>query len=187
MPFESSAQLSLSSGASASVPLEIVVRGESGVPDAPFGHLHTETHTTVAPATGTHHPIVSATGVGRHVGTCVMLEGHGFASGALASPLNFLEGDFRGVIDGALDLADTGTEDYFDNCFYFESGPFGFAFAQAWDIGVDAGLGHVSACRWHVLSDAIDHQSSFDLDLEIGPGDPSLLDRYRSIGFGYRE
>lgn len=183
MPFATSAAISLSSTASAPLSIGVALRGRPGVPDKPFGHLHTEVHTTVGPTTLTHHPIVNAKGRGRHVGTCMMLEGHGLG-GALSSPMNFLEGDFRGVIDGSLAIRGTGTEDYFDSAFYFEAGPFGFPFAQAW--GIDASAGHVSACRWHILGDAIDYKKSFDLDVEIGPGDPALLDRYRSIAFDYQ-
>lgn len=186
MPFASSGSFALVSSASAPVSLRVSLRGEKTVPAVPFGRLHTEIHTTFGPTSDTHHPVFSAGGPGRYVGTCLMLEGHGFASGSLASPFTFLEGDFRGVIDGVLDLRDTGTEDYLNSSFYFETGPFSFAFAQAWGIEGDANGGRVSACRWHVLGDVIDYQTSFDLDLEIGPGEPSLLDRYRSIGFAYR-
>jgi hypothetical protein len=186
MPFAASAEFSLSSSASSPVALEVALQGDGQLPSEPFGKLFAEIHTTTGPTLDSHHPVVSTAGPGRHVGTCLMLEGHGATSGTLASPLNFLEGDFRGVIDGALDLRDTGTEDYLNGSFYFESGPFGFPFGQAWDISAEGPSGRVSACRWHVLTDAIDYDTSFELDLEIGPADPSLLDRYRSIGFGYR-
>jgi hypothetical protein len=50
----------------------------------------------------------------------------------------------------------------------------------------DGTSGRVSACRWHALAAAIDYESSFELDLEIGPGEPALLDRYRSVALSYR-
>jgi hypothetical protein len=186
MPFATSAALELTSLAGAPVALELGLRGDASVPEQIFGNLYAEVRTSVAPATASHHPITSVAGRGRHVGTCAMLEGHGLADSNLSDPHNFLEGDFRGVIDGALDLRDTGSEDYFDSCFYFESGPFGFAFAQAWGVDVIGEQGRANACRWHVLTDAIDYQTSFALDLEIGNGNPSLLDRYRTIAYGYR-
>ncbi|MBK7582984.1 MAG: DUF2961 domain-containing protein [Myxococcales bacterium] len=186
MPFSTSALLGFQSTASSDLSLGLSIRGEPGVPSSPFGRLHAESHTTVAPAPSTHHPVLSAKGPGRYVGTCAMLEGHGTPTGAFSSPLNFLEGDFRGMVDGAWDLRDTGTEDFFDSCFYFESGGFGSAFAQAWDAKSENGAGRASACRWNVLGTAIDYAASFELDLEIGPGDPSLLERYRTVGFVYR-
>ena len=76
-----------------------------------------------------------------------------------------------------------------------EASPYGTPFAQGWgmakfDVAVPFRLpvehGKVSACRWHVLGDVIDFQSSLRVEYEIGPGDPSLLDRYRTVAFYYR-
>jgi hypothetical protein len=186
MPFRTSATVTLESSASAAVELSLVLRGKPGVPAEPFGNLHAEIQTTLAPASGSHHPVSSHAGPGRHVGTCLMLEGHGLKDDPLSSPLNFLEGDFRGLVDGVHALRDTGTEDFLDGCFYFESGPFGSALAHAWGVVDDGTSGRVSACRWHALAATIDYESSFEIDLEIGPGEPSLLDRYRSVALSYR-
>jgi hypothetical protein len=38
---------------------------------------------------------------------------------------------------------------------------------------------------WHLLTDAIDFQQSLAFDLEIGPGEPALLENYRSITWAY--
>jgi DUF2961 family protein len=98
----------------------------------------------------------------------------------------------RGWVDGEPAVPGTGTEAYLNSSFYFNGGEFGAPFTQAWGIARDRpdrfGLQHgkVSACRWQVLGDTIDFRSSVEFRYEIGPGDPSLLDRYRSIAFFYQ-
>ena len=96
---------------------------------------------------------------------------------------------------GCRRMPGTGTESYVNTGFYFNRGPYGTPFAQGWgmakfDVAVPFRLpvehGKVSACRWHVLGDVIDFQSSLRVEYEIGPGDPSLLDRYRTVAFYYR-
>jgi Protein of unknown function (DUF2961) len=186
MPFASHAVFELVSSAPAPLELELELDGESAVPSA-FARLHAELHTTTGPTTLPAHPIVDTPGPGRYVGTCLMLEGHALADKIFGSPFNMLEGDARGVLDGQPKILGTGTEDYLNDAFYFEHGAFGFAFGQAYAVkALSPTAGQVSACRWHLLGDAIDFQQSFDFELEIGPGDPSLLDRYRSVAFFYR-
>jgi len=118
---------------------------------------------------------------------------HGVAAklrGMRGHPMNFLEGDELCTIDGQRAIAGTGTEDYFNGAFYFEEGPSADPFAQIWGIVPNdperPRTARVTACRWHVLGDAIDFQRSLDLRMEVGPGDPSVLERYRSIAFLYR-
>jgi hypothetical protein len=142
-----------------------------------------------APASSPLHPVASVSGRrGRWAGTCMMLEGHGLGDGTvLDSPYNFLEGDERAVLDGEAAILGTGTEDYFNGAFYFESGPAASPFAQWWGVSDDGAAGKASACRFHVLGDTIDFQDSADITLEIGPADPAMLDRYRSVAFFYLE
>ena len=190
MPFEARAEWILTNAGTDALDVDLAVDVADGVPAAPWGRLQVQRFETNAPADG-DHPLASASGRGRLVGVCLMTEGHGMADAEfLAGPLNFLEGDERGVIDGVPALRGTGTEDYLNGSFYFEDGPFAGPFAQVWDIVADPtdplGDGQVSACRWHVLGDAVDFSSSLQLELEIGPGEPALLDRYRSVAFLYR-
>jgi hypothetical protein len=113
------------------------------------------------------------------------MQGHGLEPGnPHAGPLNFLEGDEWGLVDGRPALPGTGTEDYFNSSFYFADGLFATPFAQG-QASILRERGIAVCCRWHVLGDAIDFQSSLDLSLEIGPGQPSLLDRYRTVAFLY--
>jgi hypothetical protein len=101
--------------------------------------------------------------------------------------MNFLEGDELALLDGEPAVVGTGTEDYFNGAFYFESGPAATPFAQWWDVADDGTAGRASACRWHVLGDTIDFNESADINIEIGPADPAMLDRYRSVAFFYLE
>jgi hypothetical protein len=104
--------------------------------------------------------------------------------------MEFLEGNEIGIADGERALNGTGTEDYFNGAFFFDEGPRSTPFAQVWAITPhivgNSDHASVSACRWHILGDAIDFDSAFDLRLEIGPGNPSLLDAYRSVAYLYR-
>jgi len=119
---------------------------------------------------------------------CLMMRGHSVhLDGRPTHPLSFLEGDELGVIDGRRAIAGTGTEDYFDDAFFFEGGATATPFAQAWAIGRDeGGRGHACACRWHLLGDAIDFRRSLELSIEMGPDLPAMVDRYRSVAFVYR-
>ncbi len=191
MPFATRADWALRNHGSLPVTLEFGLDGETGPIVAGLGRLHVLHHSTVGPTAQTYHPIASVQGSGRLVGVCLTMAGHAFAEAGstFASGYNFLEGDERIVVDGTHTLEGTGTEDYVDSAFYFKLGEAGTAFAQAWGLGVDTTAtpetAHVSACRWHVLSDAVDFSSSLDVDLEIGPAQPQLLDRYESVAFVY--
>ncbi len=134
-------------------------------------------------------PIADAKGPGHLVGVCAVMEGHALEEGEPAFPLNSLEGDEMGFIDGEPSLFGTGTEDYFNSSFYYVNGPFANAFAQTWDLRTEPGAPPhrmVSSCRWHVLTDAIDFESAPVLDLEIGANHPQLLDEYRTVACVYR-
>ena len=96
-------------------------------------------------------------------------------------PYVFLEGDPVAWADGELAVAGTGTEDYLDSAFYFSAGPF-----AALDAGVVlVEMGRVAAYRMHLLTDAVAFAESFQMQLEVGPGDPAMLDRYETVAFFY--
>jgi hypothetical protein len=187
MPFSSSARFALANDGDDDIELELGIRGERRVPPATFGHLHVQRNETATPPAMPVHPLLATSGRGKLVGACVMLEGHGLGDGSLADgPVNFLEGDVRGSVDGTDALNGTGTEDYFDSAFYFGGVSLASPFAQSWGVAVDGSHGRASACRWHVLGGAIDFASAIDLALEIGPGRADLLDHYVSLAFFYR-
>jgi hypothetical protein len=189
MPFSTSAHWTLENRGETTADVTLGLVGAQAVPDEPWGRLHTQRHETIAPAEGLH-PLLHQTGPGRFLGTCFLLEGHAADDlVGFSGPFNFLEGDEVGTLDGRL-FKGTGTEDYLNGSFYFQEGPFGTAFAQSWGVSTDPdsspASGHVSACRWHVLADAVHFSEQIDLDLEIGPNRPDLLERYRTVAYFYQ-
>lgn len=179
---------------SGTMAIEFAVDLPQGVqmPSEPWGYLHAVTNETAAPASTPGHHVANFTGRGRLMGTCLHMLGRAMADTSLLnSSLNFLEGDELIQVDGEPRLFGTGTEDYFNSSFYFQDAPFATPFAQAWAVVpppndvVYTGLGQVSACRWHVLGDSIDFAENLNFDLEIGPGQPRLLERYRSTAWAY--
>jgi len=190
MPFRSHASVTVTSRATTSVTLALSLSGSPGLGGGSYELYATRSES--GPGDAERHPIVTATGPGRLVGVCFMLEGHALDRlGSLsAGGLNFLEGDERVTIDGAPAIIGTGTEDYLESAFYFRDGAFGTPFAQAWDVADDRSAaparGRVSACRWHVGTDVVDFARDLTMDLEIGPAAPELRDRYRTVAFVYR-
>lgn len=193
MPFVERAQWTLRNEGPVPVELELALVAMPGVPSMPWGHLHAQRFETSAAASrfSGAHPLAATTAKGRLAGVCMTMHGHGLLEGGNPGhPMHFLEGDERAVIDGHQATAGTGTEDYFNGAFYFDDGPGATPFAQAWAIAAGTPeaptLGRASACRWHVLGDAIDFAASLELTMEIGPGVPSVVDRYRSVAFLYQ-
>jgi hypothetical protein len=189
MPFRSHAEWTLTNRADQPIDLGLALAVTASVPSSRWGYLHAQHFETALPYRRSH-PLASARGAGRLVGACLLMRGHGAKMRGMAGhPMNFLEGDELGLVDGERAMAGTGTEDYFNGAFYFEDGANATPFAQVWDIfpgdPKTRGQARTSACRWHVLGDAVDFASSLDLEMEIGPGDPDVLDRYRSVAFLY--
>jgi hypothetical protein len=188
MPFASQAVIVLTNHGSA-ITLDASVAGLPTLPPEPWGHLFAVRSETVGPTSNPFHPMVSETGEGRLVGTCLMAQGHDspLMPAVVQGSLNFLEGDELIEVDGE-PLRGTGTEDYFDSALYFES-PMsgGFPFAQWGGLVADEtnDFGTVTACRWHILNAAIDFHQSLNTTIEIGPPDPAALVRYVSTSYLY--
>lgn len=183
MPFADHAYWTVTHNGSGPVSFEIEIVMTDSIPEQPFGNLNVQRFETLGPYTGLFHPLVRISDRVRLAGVCMMMEGHKYNS-----PYNheFLEGDELGFIDGVRALGGTGTEDYFNSSWYFSpANDNASPFAQWWGVGDTGESGEASACRWHVLSDTIDFQESMELSIEIGPGEPLTLDRYRSVAFIY--
>lgn len=186
MPFAASAQLDFGAGLSFEVDLVV----DPSTPAEPWAHLEAHAHETLGPFDG-RHPIVDVTGRGRFAGVCLTMEGHDDGLlGILSGPFNFLEGDPTIRIDDRDVVLGTGTEELFDGAFYFDEGPHAGPFSQSWgrtrDDAAVPRTGSVSACRWFAPPDTVDFRDALSMDLEIGPGMPTLLDHYRSVAFVYR-
>jgi Protein of unknown function (DUF2961) len=186
MPFATKAIVVFDNHA-ADTTINVAIDGLPSLPREPWGHLAAIRSETVGPTTNPYHPIVTASGEGRLVGTCLMAQGHSslLVPAFLVGPLNFLEGDEQIKVDGQT-FRGTGTEDYFDSAFYFDPAAAGFPFAQWGGKGQQGSQGRMSACRWHILGAAIDFHQSLDFSIEAGPPDPATIDRYVSTAFLYR-
>lgn len=186
MPFKSRSIWKLENRGTDNVSLKLTYEMSQYLPRDNWGYLTVQRFETIGPTRKTHHPLVKAKGRGRLLGVCISMEGLGLdPDEQFADPLNFLEGDERGIVDGRIAIIGTGTEDYLNSSFYFADGSYANPFAQA-QKKVRHYRGEVVGCRWHILSDTIDFRSSMDLSLEIGPNDSSLLERYRSVAFLYQ-
>jgi hypothetical protein len=189
MPFADSAEWTFHNGGTAAVAFALLLRGEPQAPTGPFGHLHVQRSETIGPTSAPQHVAATATGRGRLVGVCAYVTGHADpAAGLQSDPLNYLEGDVRVEVDGALALNGTGTEEYADDVFYFTDAPQTSPFVQAWGRVRDTqtGKGEASFCRWHVLGTELDFHSSLQSTFELGgAANPSIVDRFLTVSFLY--
>jgi hypothetical protein len=189
LPFATSVQVALRNVGAAPVTLRTSVGLDHALPSQPWGHLHARFHAVAGPQPdGAQFEVANIAGRGRYVGTFLFVAGNSEQRpGELSASLNILEGNDTAIIDAEPRLHGTGTEDYFNGGFYFAGGPFDSPFAAANYVkgGVDNDPGVVSCCRWHVLSDAIDFQRSFELRFQYGNDDPALVERYAGVAYYY--
>lgn len=189
MPFSESIRIALRNRHTQPVNLQFAARVDSALPAAPWGYLHARAFAVAGPQPeGSRFEVLSVAGRGRYVGTVLFVAAHGDPRmGLFRAPLNILEGNERGVIDGVPAILGTGTEDYFNGGFYFASGPFDspFAAANCVEGGLSNDPGVVSCCRWHVLTDAIDFQQSFSLQFQYGVDNPAMVERYATVAYYY--
>jgi hypothetical protein len=188
MPFRSSATWVLENLGDDAVSFELSWLGRDGAPEEDFGYLSTQIVDLPLPSVELEHPLALVAGRGRYIGMCADLAGHADLDFAIADPLNLLEGDVRASADGRITLDGTGTEDYPDNSFYFKDSPKATPFAQNW--GLQPGLllslpGQVSFCRWQVLGNEVDFQSSFVATFEIALRDATVVELHRTVAFLY--
>jgi hypothetical protein len=190
MPFASAARLNMSNTGAADANVELQVSGSEALAAASFGHLHASSRQTRAHhADGASHVVADLQGRGKYVGTLLLLQGREDPASAAPSPLDFLEGDETAVIDGVTAIQGTGTEDFLNGAWYFESAHHDTAFAALIDLSSDSAAhsGALRALRWHILHDAIPFEQSFRLSFEIGANRPGSLVQYDSVAFYYLE
>jgi hypothetical protein len=189
MPFQTSADWTITNGSKAGVDFQLEWLGEGRVPSSAFGHLSVQDDDAAVPPTQLEQTVAEATGRGRYVGVCADLGGHPDAAyGAVAGNLDFLQGDFRATVDGLRALDGTGTDDYADNALYFNDAPQATPFAQVWARIDDSSLrppGQVSFCRWQVLGDELDFQQDFKVIREAAQNDVSIVERHHTVAFLY--
>jgi hypothetical protein len=189
MPFRQQARITLSNDGSDPVSLRATVSLDRALPAEPWGYLHARSYAVEGPQpAGTQFEVLNVAGRGRYVGTFLFAAGNGDPRpGELRAALNILEGNETGIIDGNVRIRGTGTEDYYNGGFYFADGPSDRPFSAVNFVqgGFTREPGVVSCCRWHVLADAIDFQSSFVLRFQHASGNPALVVRYATVAYYY--
>jgi Protein of unknown function (DUF2961) len=189
MPFQNSAEWTLSNGSDAAVAFQLTFIGEPKVPGAAFGHLNVQRNESSRPPAQLEQTVADVKGRGRFVGVCADLGGHNDpALVGEASNLDLLQGDFRATADGVRAIDSTGTEDYIDSAFYFRDSPKATSFAQNWGRVDDTSAqppAQVSFCRWQVLGAEIDFQSELNLIHEVAQHDLSIVELHRTLAFLY--
>jgi hypothetical protein len=121
------------------------------------------------------HVALDARGRGSFVGLSLNAESYRGA-------LDFLEGDEFLVVDGELRGQGTGTEDYFNAGWYFESGTFDAPFHGL--VVKDVAKGRIAAYRWH-LPDPIAFSRSLRVELEHGHANREVAD-YATVAYWYQ-
>jgi len=191
MPYQTSAEWTLTNGSAAPVSFQLDWIGESKVPSAAFGHLSVQLNDAAIPPAQLEQTFADVTSRGRFVGVCADLGGHRDAMlVSISTSLDLLQGDFRATADGRQVIDSTGTEDYADSAFYFRDSPKASPFAQNWGRVDDTSMkppGQVSFCRWHVLGGEIDFQRSFHAIREVSQHDLSVIESHHTLAFFYLE
>lgn len=186
MPFNSNAEIFLENLNKEDIMISSDIIISPVLPESEWGYFHATYNEVTAPVPeNTLYPVTKISGKGKYVGTFMFMEGHRDENSAISHPLNFLEGDEIGIIDGELKIHGTGTEDYFNAGFYFLDGEYNYAFSGMNYKWSDDYSGKVSAYRWHVLTDEINFNESFELNFEYGADVPQIADRYASVGYYY--
>ena len=189
MPFATGARVAIRDDGDEPVSIRVSVGAERVQPVGPWGYLHASFHAVEGPQPeGSQFEFVRAMGRGRYVGTFLFAAGTSDQRpGEISASLNILEGNDTATIDGEPRVLGTGTEDYFNGGFYFAGGAFSSPFAAANYVkgGVNNDPGIVSCCRWHILSDALDFQSSFALRFQYGNDNPQIVVRYAAVAYYY--
>lgn len=191
MPFRNHASVQIRNNGAEAVVMKPGIAYSNELPDEDWGYFWSEYNCQETPSpTDGYYPIVDVLGRGKYLGTFLFLEGHADEahSGNMIpiDPMNFLEGDTSGTIDGSWRVRGTGTEDYLNGALYFRSGRYEYGFSGVNHLAVDDDdRACVSGYRWHLLTDEINFMKSFQLSLEYGQGRPNTVDRYQSVAYYY--
>jgi hypothetical protein len=187
MPFATHAVVALVNAGTASYTVHARLDGVAEAPASEWGYLHATRNETMTPPDGTHYTALDVTGRGKYVGTAVHFVGGSDPTATFQSPFNFLEGDDLETADGAPATKGTGTEEYFDGAWYFNTGAFAAPFSAVTYVGAgaSANTGEVAAVKWQLPGDSISFQDSFDIGFEYGANVPATAQDYESVAFYY--
>jgi len=137
--------------------------------------FHAWWHRDVRTDSADPHRVLEARGAGRFIGLSLNAESY-------SDNLEFLEGDESFYVDGEFRGQGTGTEDYFNGGWYFQTGTF-----EAPTHGVvikDQERGRVAAYRWHLM-DPVEFEHSVRIELEHGHANSEVAD-YATVAYWYQ-
>jgi hypothetical protein len=205
MPFASHANIALTNVALAPLSVHAEVYGSPVAPSGDWGYLHVAGNERFAPVTvdpidrnpdslppipaDARYCVADLLGRGKYVGTILFANGgvDALAPSITQRPLNFLEGDELGTVDGVLSDHGDGTEESFNAGWYFKDGPYSWLFSSGISLSTDptTRTGATSMVRWYILGDAIDFEDSLVLEYEYGANRPNTVSNYASVAFYY--
>ena len=189
--FGRSIRISLANGGPAAVPLQMAGRLVRALPPEPWGYLHARSFSVAGPQPeGTEFGVLNVRGRGRYVGTMLFAAGASGCNGRSVTGRAEYSGGQRTRYDrrrGA-DPAARGPRGLLQRRLLLRAGPVRQPRSPQANVvrgGIDGDAGVVSCCRWHVLSDAIDFSTSFDLRFQYGDNRPGLVERYATVAYYY--
>ncbi len=173
MPFKKSARVELVNTGTAPFLSSFKGMARSGVPQSAWGYFHADYRTAVNNL-GAHYVVARLRGKGHVVGVTQSMRGIGNQW--------FLEGDEKIYVDGAKfpDIYGTGTEDYYNCGWYFNTGlvnvaTHGCVFKAETEIG---------AYRLH-FPDVIPFEKTLDFDIEHGGTNDVPGSEYATVVYWY--
>ncbi len=182
MPFEKSARIELVSARASGPPLEVQAEITTApIPKAPDeGKFYAFWRRENPTREGIPYTYFAATGTGHIVG--VILQAQGMKSGTT----EFFEGDDRAVIDGALAIPGTGSEDSFNGGWYDVPGRWETrrSFPLSGCLDYKKPLGRTGGYRL-MITDAYSFKESINYAIEHGPEGNKVPTDYASVVFLY--
>ena len=150
----------------------------NGSLDPSVAYFHASWHREVRTDPNRYYTLLEAEGEGHLVGVNMSMQSYDRG-------LQFLEGDEMIYVDGETtpSLKGTGTEDYFNSGWYFNTGEFAAPYHGL--IIKDDSLGRIAAYRFHIL-DAVPFKESIRALIEHGDRNVEVAD-YSSTAYWYQK
>jgi hypothetical protein len=174
MPFADGARIEIENGSSKPLHVEgqLTVR-RTGAPGPDVGRLCTQWRHEIA-AEGVLYTILDAKGRGKYVGCNLSMQGVG--------DISYLEGNEQFFVDGEErpSIVGTGTEDFFNGGWYYNTGPFNLPLHGL--VVKD----QVRTSQYRLqLPDAVNFSQSLVVKIQHGTNNIHLDDDYASLAYYY--
>ncbi len=176
MPFSQHARIVLENGTGREIDAVYYQVGLVQVDELPeVPTLHAWWHRDARTDKPGPHRVLAARGAGQFVGLSLNAESY-------RNNLEFLEGDEFFYVDGEFRGQGTGTEDYFNGGWYFQTGAFHGPMHGV--VVKDDERGRIAAYRWH-LFDPVRFEDSLRIELEHGHANAEVAD-YATVAYWYQ-